>query len=369
MRFYSNFILPSAALLLTWGGIHGIHRSQKGLPFGGSTGELVAVLPGEVATNKEAPPAAQETQQKLFDPNDLREDCRLFLSAEALIMQPYESSLSYATQSLSTTEIQGGHDRSPHSQWSGGERVGLGYRIPHDQWDLYVAYTHFQGEARGEGEGIFFPVWARNPDDLSPFYSERASGEWRMNLNRGDFELGRNCLAGQWLSLRPFFGLRGETLAQGYKVVYEGGRAAPSDKDRVKLHSEYWGVGMRMGVNSLWGSYRGVSVYGNGSASLLSGHFTVREREKMVRAHLQKMHVDDTVNNVVLDADLALGLQWDYLFSRDRYHIGVKLGWEFDALFDQNQFFSFLGKQSKSVKMHDGDLNVQGLALGFRFDF
>ena len=30
------------------------------------------------------------------------------------------------------------------------------------------------------------------------------------------------------------------------------------------------------------------------------------------------------------------------MFSADRFHFGVKLGWEFDMFFDQNQLFNFL---------------------------
>ncbi|MES2123023.1 MAG: Lpg1974 family pore-forming outer membrane protein, partial [Chlamydiota bacterium] len=73
---------------------------------------------------------------------------------------------------------------------------------------------------------------------------------------------------------------------------------------------------------------------------------------------------------VVVAADLALGLQWDYLFSQDRYHFGVKLGWEFNIFFDQNQLFNFMSSTNPgAINFQNDDLSFQGLTLGLRFDF
>ena len=57
-------------------------------------------------------------------------------------------------------------------------------------------------------------------------------------------------------------------------------------------------------------------------------------------------------------------------FSRDRYHFGVKFGWEFNVFFDQNQLVRFVGDTAPgSFVQNDGELSFQGLTLGMRFDF
>jgi hypothetical protein len=187
-----------------------------------------------------------------------------------------------------------------------------------------------------------------------------------MNLNMGDIELGRNCFVGKWLTIRPFMGVRGLVIDQDYHVTYKGGTVAPTGSDHVHLDTDFWGVGLRMGFNTLWGLGKGLGIYGNGSASLLSGNFNVHEKEKGDRP----MHITRDIDNVVPVADLALGLQWDYLFSAERCHFGVKLGWEFNMFFDQNQLFNFMSTSLPgSVNFQNDDLSFQGVTLGFRFDF
>ncbi len=310
--------------------------------------------------------------QGVFDPASLKNNQRLWVDAELLFWQAHMGSLSYGIDSKSTTAIQEGHVKSPDFEWEPGFRVGMGYILPHDKWDLFVNYTHLYGKAEGHAGGssrVVFPSWASNFADTSPFYADSARAHWHLHLNMGDLELGRNCFAGTWLSLRPFIGVRGLWIDQDYSVSYKGGTVAPSDQDNIAIESDFWGVGLRMGVNSLWGIGKGFSLYGNGSASLLSGNFDIHEKEKLQKADLERFNIKSDVSTVVADADLSLGLQWDYLFSKDRYHFGVKLGWECDIFFNQNQLFNFLGTDSSSINSAKDDLSFQGVTLGFRFDF
>jgi hypothetical protein len=320
------------------------------------------------------PPPAAECQPScsewpMFDPNRMNDSCNLWLDGEVLYWQSHVGSLEYGIESNSSTSING-DVKHPHFDWDWGFRLGLGYKLPHDKWDLFINYTYVQGEAHGHGGGsgnVIFPSWA-NPFGFggSSFFANEGSAHWNMNLNMGDIELGRNCFVCKWLTIRPFMGVRGLCIDQDYHVTYTGGTVAPTGKDHVYLDTDFWGVGLRMGFNTLWGLGKGIGIYGNGSASLLSGHFDVREKEKGARP----MHITRDVDNVVPVADLALGLQWDYLFSADRYHFGVKLGWEFNMFFDQNQLFNFMSATLPgSVNFKNDDLSFQGVTLGFRFDF
>lgn len=326
---------------------------------------VIAAVQEEIKTETPAP----VEHFTFFNPSAMQDDAHLFFNTEALFWQSNVSGLSYGTDSSSTTSIQDGHVKSLHFDYDWGYRLGIGYKLPHDQWDLFANYTYLYGKAHGHSQGILFPTWATNFDDISPFYASHASAHWTMHLNMGDVELGRNCLASRWLALRPFIGLRGGTINQRYTVKYQGGTVADLDTDQLNLDTDFWGVGLRMGLNTLWGLGKGMSIYGNGSTSLLSGHFNVREKEKLLQQELVKMNLEASPTNVVVEADLALGLQWDYMFSKDRYHVGLKLGWEFDIYFDQNQLFNFVSNSSGSLVPRNDDLTFQGLTIGFRFDF
>ena len=311
----------------------------------------------------------------IFDPNAMKNNNQLWLDGEVLFWKANVGSLDYGIQSESSTTIKDGHVKHPHFNWDWGFRLGLGYKLPYDKWDLFVNYTYVLGRANGNEEhsgDVIFPTWASgfNLNGQGTFFAEQAHARWHMVLNMGDLELGRNCFAGKWLTIRPFVGVRGLVIDQDYHVRYEGGIVAPSDKDKIHLDTDFWGVGIRMGFNSLWGFGKGLGLYGNGSASLLSGHFDVHEHEKLSKADLTLVNVKRDVNNVVATADLALGLQWDYMFSQDRYHFGVKLGWEFNMFFDQNQLFNFLSSSNLgAINFQNDDLTFQGLTLGLRFDF
>ncbi len=248
----------------------------------------------------------------VFNPSAMP-DSHVWLDAEALYWQSHMGSLS--------------DGKNLDFDWDWGARAGLGYKIPHDKWDLYAAYTHLIGNAHGHGV-------------------------WHMDLNMGDLELGRNCLPSKWLLFRPFMGVRGLVIDSDY-----------TGRKHFHADSDFWGVGLRLGVDSLWGLGKGLGIYGNGSASLLSGHFDVHEKKKHVK-------IESDVENVVAAADLAMGLQWDYLFSNDRFHFGFKFGWEFNIFFDQNQLFNFLGSDHPGfIQFKKDDLTFQGLTLGLRFDF
>lgn len=309
----------------------------------------------------------------MFNPNSVKHSNDLWLNGEILFWQSHMGSLDYGVTSKSTTTIDDGHTKNPEFNWDTGFRLGLGYKLPHDKWDIFVNYTYFYSKAHGHAGGddrVVFPSWASNFGRVvGPFYANSAKANWHMNLNMGDVELGRTCFAGKWLTIRPFIGVRGLVIDQDYSVEYKGGTIAPFDEDKVHMDNDFWGVGIRAGVNTLWGLGKGFSIYGNGSAALLSGDFDVHEHEKLEHADRRIMDIKRDVDNVVVTADLALGLQWDYMFSKDRYHLGVKLGWEFDLFCDQNKLFNFIGSSPGAINFQDDDLTFQGLTVGFRFDF
>jgi hypothetical protein len=313
-------------------------------------------------------------RSQVFDPHAMQGSHGLWLEGEALFWKANLGSLAYGIESESSSIIKEGHIKHPQFEWDWGFRLGLGWKPPHDQWDLFLNYTYVRGNAHGhagESDDVVFPTLASALGFTGgSFYANKAGAHWNMTLNMADLELGRNCLVSRWLSIRPFLGVRGLVIDQGYIVKYFGGTVAPSDEMRLLLDTDFWGVGLRMGFDSLWGLGKGFGIYGDGSVSLLSGHFDVRQKEKLKKADIRRVDIKNAVDNLVATADLGLGLQWDYLFSRDRFHFGVKFGWEFNLFFDQNQLFHFIDAKNPAVLIFKrDDLTFHGLTMGVRFDF
>ncbi len=317
----------------------------------------------------------RKTPVKLFDPQAIKNSKRIWLDGEMLLWKSSEDCLDYALDSHSQTTVVDGHIKSPDFEWDWGVRLGLGIKLPHDQWDLLFNYTyvhaHAHGTAHAPSNGAVFPSMQAPFGLPSNAFATTARFHWDANLNIGDITLGRNCFVGKCLSIRPFMGVRGLTIDQNIHVDYTGGTAVPSgDQDRVRNSNDFWGVGLRMGADTLWGLGAGWGIYGNGAASMVSGSFTVHEKEKLEEADQQRLNLTADTDSVIAIAELALGIQWDQLFSKDRYHFGVKFGWEFNVFFDQNRLVRFNSSDNPgAISTSDGDLSFQGLTVGFRFDF
>lgn len=310
----------------------------------------------------------------LFNPFALANDEHFAVTADALFWTARQDDLSYAIKNKgSTTSFNKATIEHLDFDWNVGFRLGLDYKLPqHDQWDLFTRYTYFHGTAsdsvKAPAGGAVFPIWSF-PQATSVF-AEEASSNWFCNLNMADFELGRNCFAGTWLSIRPFLSVRAVVLRQHFHVTYKGGTQAPGDRDKVQMNNNSWAVGLRMGFNSLWGLGKGFSIYADGAGSLLSGKYTIHQSEHLVVADVTIFRLRDAQSNVFPIAELALGLQWDHIFPNDRWHMGVKVGWEMNYFFNQNRLIHFLSSSSPGAfARNHGDLSFNGVTFGLRFDF
>ena len=325
----------------------------------------------EIAQN-EGPALHNEQMSKVFMASQLKDSNRLFATGEILLWKAQQEDLSFAVKSASTTSIQRGKTKDPKFNWDFGFRVGLGYNIPHDNWDVSASYTQFQTQSHTQeyapAGGALFPSWeyAGAPSD----YVTKAIANWRLHLQLGDLELGKAIGVSKWLSIRPHIGVRSAWIFQKYKIQYSGGTAVPfGDRDDVNMTNNFLGIGGRVGMDSVWGLCPGFSIFGDGALSLLSGFFAVHQTEQLHNAGTTYVNLSYNPTNVVTMFDLALGFQYDKFFHHRKYHLGVKLGYEFNYLFDQTQFMQFISGNPGSFNSSNGDLSLMGVTLGFRFDF
>jgi hypothetical protein len=323
----------------------------------------------EIAQNEPAQFSA-DTATKIFIPSELKNTKRLFATGEALLWKAQMDDLGFAVKSKNQTTIRKGKGKDPKFNWNWGFRVGFGYNIPHDHWDILGGYTQYRSATRSEekvsSSQALFPSWMT----ASSGYVSQARASWNMHLQLGDLEMGRSFAAARWLSLRPFLGVRGAWIYQKYAIEYKGGSAVPTaDTDKVSMRNNFWGAGGRLGLNSLWGIARGFSLYGDGSFSLLSGFFHVHQTEYLEKAGTSFLNVSSSPSQLVPIVDLALGFQYDTFFQKKRYHLGLKLGYEFNYFFNQNEFMRFISGGSGFYTRNNSDLTLMGLSCGLRFDF
>ncbi|MBS0653443.1 MAG: hypothetical protein JSR39_07970 [Verrucomicrobia bacterium] len=304
----------------------------------------------------------------------------LFLTGEFLYLQAEENGLEYAVKSNDPT-FSAGNEKFDYQNldfdYHIGFRAGIGYNIPHDSWDLYAYWTHYNTDAEGhshtaDGEGLF-PTWGFfSPGSNQTRYALNANARLRLNLNIIDVELGREYTVGKWLNFRPSMGIRTGFIDQHYHVVYRpiilevgSGFAA----DDIKLKNDYWGVGPKAGIDTQWVFGRGFCIYGSAAISLLFGEFEIRRSEFIPNSPFSnKAHHD--FHQVRAITDIAIGIGWDIMLAHDQYHLSIRGGYEQHLYFGQNQFDRvYYTAFMSNIGSNLGDLSLQGWTASLRVDF
>ncbi|MGE5195844.1 MAG: Lpg1974 family pore-forming outer membrane protein [Anaerolineae bacterium] len=319
---------------------------------------------------------------------EAKDGCGLFVTGDVLYWKAHENGLTYGIKNEHTnftpgqTRINDGETKNPDFDWDFGFRVGVGYAMPHDGWDLYLNWTHFhtdgdvEDHARTRDGKVIFPTQI-NPNlvDFYSLYATEAENRWRLRLNVLDLELGREFFVSKWLTLRPHMGLRAAWVDQKYRVTYEGGTLVPTDGQKIKIkdRNNFRGLGLRGGLDSQWGLGGGWCIYGNAAISLIYGHFEIDEKQKLRQndATLQKqLDLDHDFHLSRAITDLALGLRWEQSFADDAFFVSIQGGWENHVYFGQNQLIRFVDDVVPGAYVtNQGDLTIQGWVGSITFAF
>jgi hypothetical protein len=142
----------------------------------------------------------------------------------------------------------------------------------------------------------------------------------------------------------------------------------PTSLVRTSAHSDYNGAGLRGGIELRYALYRGWSITGLGSVSLLYGSFFANFSEKQDEAIIAKS--PDHFRSGVASAQLAVGIQWDTFFHHEDYHFGGRISWEQNMWFAVNRMQHWKNTLNTGImEQEKGDLSLQGLTFSARLDF
>lgn len=310
-----------------------------------------------------------------------------FVTGEFLYWTAREDHLSYAqttgtvTSGSAPTTTKG---KAFHPEWKfrPGFRVGVGMLFDHDGWDIYANYTwqrfnDIKSHASPEGTTILVDdVWFINggAGTSSNFFSS-ASSKWHLEFNVVDLELGRNFFVSRHLQLRPHFGLKGTWQEQKMDVFFNGVSSTTSNSvttvfpfDSASYNkNEYWGIGIRTGLDAAWHFTKSFSMIGEAAISGLWEGFEVSRQDFVHNqsrdTYTSSENLNDNFHTIKPVVELYLGLRWETWFCCDSYHMSVEAGWEEQFWGDQNQFFQIV------TETRLGDLSLQGLTVKARFDF
>lgn len=352
-----------------------------------------------------------------------------FIDAEFIYWKTRETGLDFATKTTYPTSPfapnsqnqfvnnYSGDVKNPHFKWDPGFRVGIGFNMPFDGWDVYLNWTWLHSKA-GHGATSASPALGKRilpefqpvvlPDQDIAYNYARPS--WRLYYNNIDLELGREFFVSRRLTLRPNIGLRVSWLYQKFDINTQADGSVfilnASDlaivnnyslTNTVRMKNDFNGLGPRLGLDTEWKLGGGFSLYGDAAIALLLGDFKVQYDAKTdafftptgsrTTESVGYTSLSNFFHDTRASTDLALGIRWSHRFADDSCRIRLEAGWESHLYFSQNQFISFendvnpinttedfadvvpLTSSLSGQTLRRGDLSMQGLTLAVRFDF
>ncbi|MCP5492113.1 MAG: hypothetical protein H7A40_03620 [Chlamydiales bacterium] len=269
-----------------------------------------------------------------------------------------------------------------------GYKVGLGYKIPRDHWDVYVEYTRLH-QTVNSFQGTQFPpqhihaAWLVfiNPLVLGEEFRS-ASTKWQLELDILDAEVGRDFFCGRNLTLRPSFGLRNLWLEQDYNIIYTPITTPIQIQSLNKSHS--WGIGPRAALNADWNIFWGFKICGDIGASLL--HVQERISVKQINPGLLSVISSDVsysnkseLKSLKPILDLSLGLEWGHELFQEKCFFSLRASYDYSFYWDQGAIQ--LGRAPLvapglpiqvvvgNVGLGSGNLSFEGPTLKARLDF
>lgn len=309
----------------------------------------------------------------------------VFLTADFIYWKISQDGTSYVmngfADGLGFVPLSKGSVQNIDFDFEPGFKVGLGFSLGRDGWDLYTEYTWLNSHPNSKSTSMsqrsfLFPLW--NIGALFQSYSElntdeflSAKGEWDLTFNVIDMELGRNYFISQYLKLRPFIGFKGAFVDQDLDVTYKMfDFSVANENQTLKMDNDQntWGFGLRTGLNTSWQLDNAFSIYGDFAMTALWGKYELDRKDTSKTPDSSSdtsvlFHTKSEFFTIKPVLELGLGMRYDLWFMCDRYHFDASLGWEQQIWMDFNQLIKI-----KEESAH-GDFTTQGLTLKLRFDF
>jgi hypothetical protein len=232
--------------------------------------------------------------------------------------------------------------------WDIGFKGGLGYKTPHDKWDVYTRYTWYETEDTSSSfkaaPSVLFPLTS-----VIPVPASRIKSHCSVYYNNVELELARSFFISSHNSFRPHIDVKSAWIDIDHDVIYTASGLGGILRDHVgqdfktKERLNFWGVGPRVGIDSKWYLGYGFHIFGDAAASILYGKFTTLQRDffpptfsrTFDNGRIFKMR--HKFHRYVPFAQMFLGLGWERYINNDKQHLALKAGYEVQYYWRINQ--------------------------------
>jgi hypothetical protein len=318
--------------------------------------------------------------------NELQGNWGPFLSVDFLYWYARETNLSYGLTVVGVSQRpvqsfpialpdvyslpQTYHDMGIN--WKPGVRLGIGWEMPQDGWDLNLQWTYFYSARKDSakvpphvtpydtvsipGETLLLNPWVDMAVWETPFF-DTISAQWNLSYNSIDLELGKKAWFSPHFAFRPYVGMRGAWTKTQWELSSTFG---PFNKPYFNFMYEesydlftnhFWGVGPLGGVQPEWHFRSNFSLFGNFNTAFLWGEFksqkkldylvtAVESQTGTFRYLEQEANKTRPRSQVSIQAilDMGIGLRWEEYWKSNRFKTSVDLGWEQHIWFDSGAY-------------------------------
>ena len=233
--------------------------------------------------------------------------------------------------------------------WDIGFKGGLGYKTPHDNWDVYARYTWYETEDTSSSFKSA-PSGLISLTHYLPVVSSHVKSHLDVNYNNVELELARSFFVSSQVSFRPHFDVKSAWIDINNDISYTASGISPVFRTfagldfKTKERLTFWGIGPRAGIDSKWHLGYGFHIFGDAAASILYGKFTTLQRDYLP-PHFLPNNLDGGLifkmrhkfHRYVPFAQMFLGLGWERYINNDKQHLGFKAGYEVQYYWRINQ--------------------------------
>lgn len=246
--------------------------------------------------------------------------------------------------------------------WNWGFKIGLGYNLPYDGWDISLNYTAFNAKGHksvyADKENAYiinyklYPVAtiARTPKELTSLLSKKAKSKLCLELDALEFDLGRAFYISNSVVIYPKIGIKAfwiefkqntcyRSVVLISSVVEDPERREPFVIYGLKDTNKFSGVGPHFVLGTEWHFCDNFYLYGSVSGSLLYGLFTTHHKEKitfskeneeevLMQLFSFKNRMCQSRRAFVPIVDSQIGIAYGNYFHCDRMHLTLRLAYD-----------------------------------------
>lgn len=313
-------------------------------------------------------------------PFDMNLNCPrdFYVHVDGLAFQAKQDGMEFVIENseasgatISQGRVEGFSGNNNSWDWNPGMRVGLGFYLDHDAWQLdfnwtWVNVTNYKHANATTATGVLIPLWIEGAGTPAAQIGSRSSANWHARYNTFDISLGKPYYISRYLVFNPHFGLRGGCIDQHFSVDYNGTTGAT----RTIHHgdNDFWGVGIRAGLDSDWILGKGWCLFGNIAASMLCGKFEITQNLNVPAG--DDINLDHTYYQNTPNLEMALGIGWGLYFNKKRNHVALRAAYELHEWFDQlnmRKFFSGSNGYANDT-ISRGNFTLNGVSLKLQLD-